>query len=318
MEENQQNQPTGTPDQSNQPASAAESHLPAPGTSHPQPARRGKILAGLGIAVVVVVALALVQRYWITPATNLQAHANGLAAAGGHPAAPDFSLPNIDGGRVNLADYKGKVVMVDFWATWCGPCRIEIPEFVELQNRYRDEGLAIIGISEDDGPEPVRDFYKEFRMNYPVAMGNDEVSQLYGGVIGLPTTFLIGRDGRIYAKHAGATDIAVFDEEIKTLLAAQPQAEVTGFTPAAMHRGDDIEVKTPEQIKAENNPDVPGVDLTGVSPEVIEQLKQELAKERCTCPCNMTVLECRHKDRGCNVSRTMAKDALDKLMKKTA
>jgi len=155
-------------------------------------------------------------------------------------------------------------------------------------------------------------------MNYPVAMGNDEVSQLYGGVIGLPTTFLVGRDGRIYAKHAGSTDIAVFEEEIRTLLEAKPEAELKDFAPAAVHQGDDIEVKTPEQIKAEDNPDVPGVDLTGVSPAVIEQLKQELSKERCTCPCNMTVLECRHKDRSCNVSRSMAKAALDKLTKKAA
>jgi peroxiredoxin len=89
---------------------------------------------------------------------------------------------------------------------------------VELQNKYRDQGLQIVGISMDDGPEPVRDFYQSFKMNYPVVMGNATTGELYGGVLGLPIAFLIGRDGRIYSKHIGATDISVFEGEIATLL----------------------------------------------------------------------------------------------------
>jgi len=289
-----------------------------PVNSKNQPTNKRKTLIGAVVAVALVVGLFLVNRYWIAPVTIRQAHASGLAAAGDHPAAPDFSLPNIDGGRISLSDYKGKVLMVDFWATWCGPCRVEIPEFVELQNRYRSEGFAIVGISQDDSPEPVRQFYKEFRMNYPVAMANDEVDQLFGGVIGLPTTFLIGRDGRIYAKHTGTTDIAVFEEEVRTLLAGKAETEVKGFTPAAMNGGDDIEVKTPEQIKADNNSEVPGVDLTGVDAATVEKLKETLSSQRCTCGCNMSVLECRHKDPGCGYSRKLAKEALYKLIKKAA
>ena len=110
------------------------------------------------------------------------------------------------------------MVLLDFWATWCDPCREEIPHFVELQNKYRDQGLQIVGISMDDGPEPVRDFYQSFKMNYPVVMGNATTGELYGGVLGLPIAFLIGRDGRIYSKHIGATDISVFEGEIATLL----------------------------------------------------------------------------------------------------
>ena len=116
----------------------------------------------------------------------------------------------------------GKVVVLDFWATWCGPCRIEIPGFIELQKRYGAQGFTMIGISMDDSPEPVVDFYKELQMNYPVAVGNDRLGELYGGMPGLPTTFLIGRDGRIYAKHVGATDPSVFEAEIKQLLAVGP------------------------------------------------------------------------------------------------
>lgn len=138
-----------------------------------------------------------------------------------HVPAPDFTLPQIGGENLTLSSYRGKVVLLDFWATWCDPCREETPHFVELQQQYGDRGLQIIGVSMDDGPEPVRTFYREFHMNYPVVMGNAKTGELYGGVLGLPITFLIGRDGRIYAKHIGATDAAVFEKEIKSLLRTQ-------------------------------------------------------------------------------------------------
>ena len=133
--------------------------------------------------------------------------------------APDFSLPDLTGQKLNLSSYRGKVVLLDFWATWCDPCRDEIPRFVELQNKYADRGLQIIGVSMDDSPEPVREFSQRFKMNYPVVMGNAKTGELYGGVLGLPIAFLIGRDGRISAKHIGATDMSVFEKEIVNLLA---------------------------------------------------------------------------------------------------
>jgi cytochrome c biogenesis protein CcmG, thiol:disulfide interchange protein DsbE len=140
------------------------------------------------------------------------------AAPADRALAPDFSLPDLTGRRLGLSTYRGKVVLLDFWATWCDPCREEIPHFVELQNKYRDRGFQILSVSMDDGPEPVRDFYQRFKMNYPVVMGNAKMGELYGGVLGLPIAFLIGRDGRIYGKHIGATDITVFEEEIISLL----------------------------------------------------------------------------------------------------
>ena len=147
--------------------------------------------------------------------------AAGATSIARHPFAPEFSLPGLTGQTIDLSAYRGKIVLLDFWATWCEPCREEIPHFVELQNKYRDQGLQIIGVSMDDEPEPVREYSQRFNMNYPVAMGNAKTGELYGGVLGLPIAFLIGRDGRIEAKHIGATDISVFEQEIKALL--QPQ-----------------------------------------------------------------------------------------------
>lgn len=112
-------------------------------------------------------------------------------------------------------------MLLDFWATWCLPCREEIPHFVELQDKYREGGLVIIGVSMDDGPEPVRPFAQQFRMNYPIVMGNAKIGEEYGGVLGLPIAFLLDRDGRIVKKHIGATSVDVFEHEITALLPKQ-------------------------------------------------------------------------------------------------
>jgi len=140
------------------------------------------------------------------------------AVAKQHGPAPDFNLPLIDGGQLRLSSYRGKIVLLDFWATWCVPCREETPHFVDLQQKYGGEGLQIIGVSMDDSTDPVRTFYQQFHINYPVVMGTADVGGAYGGVLGLPIAFLIDREGRIYAKHIGATDAVVFDKDITVLL----------------------------------------------------------------------------------------------------
>ncbi len=132
--------------------------------------------------------------------------------------APDFTLSQLSGPPLKLSDYRGKVVLLDFWATWCEPCRAEIPHFVDLQNKYGPQGLQIIGVSMDDSPDPVPSFYKQFKMNYPVVMGNAQTGEQYGGVLGLPIAFLIDRQGVIRKKHMGATEASVFEKEVTDLL----------------------------------------------------------------------------------------------------
>jgi thiol-disulfide isomerase/thioredoxin len=134
--------------------------------------------------------------------------------------APDFTLPQLDGPPLSLSSYRSKVVLLDFWATWCVPCREETPHFVELQQKYGDRGLQIIGVSMDDSPNPVRPFVQQFHVNYPIVMGTAQTGEDYGGVLGLPIAFLIDREGRIVAKHIGATDASVFEKEIAQQLQA--------------------------------------------------------------------------------------------------
>jgi thiol-disulfide isomerase/thioredoxin len=133
----------------------------------------------------------------------------------------NFTLKDANNKDVRLSDLKGKVILLDFWATWCGPCKIEIPWFIEFQNKYGKDGLAVVGVSVDDTPEKLRPFVAEFKMNYPVLQGlnhDDFVEDAYGPMFGIPTTFVIGRDGKICTKHVGMSSKDAFEREIKSLL----------------------------------------------------------------------------------------------------
>ena len=130
----------------------------------------------------------------------------------------DFVLKDQNNLPVKLADYKGKVVLVNFWATWCGPCKMEIPDMVKLYSQYKDRGLVILGISVDDSPEQLQAFMREYHMNYPVVQMRPEVEDAWGPFYGYPTTFIVARDGSICTKHIGPATHDQFEAEIKPLL----------------------------------------------------------------------------------------------------
>jgi thiol-disulfide isomerase/thioredoxin len=145
------------------------------------------------------------------------------SAGSDHPYAARFSLVALSGKKIDLADYKGKVVLLNFWATWCPHCRRLIPALVGFQDQYYDKGLRIVGIAVSDHKQAVQSFYQHGNINYPVAMGDADTRKLYGGISGLPTTLLIGRDGRIYSRFEGdPQDFGPLEERIKWLLAFAP------------------------------------------------------------------------------------------------
>jgi thiol-disulfide isomerase/thioredoxin len=144
----------------------------------------------------------------------------GACPANAKPANLNFTLKDIQGKNVRLSDYKGKVVLLDFWATWCGPCKIEIPWFVEFQQKYGPQGLQVVGVSVDDTVEMLRPYVKDLKMNYPVLQGlhHDDIQDAYGPLWGIPVTAIISRDARICAKHSGISSKENFEKEIKSLL----------------------------------------------------------------------------------------------------
>lgn len=165
-----------------------------------------------------------------TPAAS----AGGVAPAASHEAAPEnaacmadakpanfnFSMKDVDGNQVSLDAYKGKVVLLNFWATWCGPCKAEIPGFVRLQDKYRDKGLVIVGYSVDDTADKAKAYAAEYKMNYPILLGEgrEDVQDAYGPIWGIPASFIISKDGKVCRKHMGIAPEAVFEKEVAALL----------------------------------------------------------------------------------------------------
>ena len=133
--------------------------------------------------------------------------------------AASFALKDATGADLKLSDYKGKVVLLNFWATWCGPCKVEIPWFMEFNKTYKDRGFTVVGISmDDDGWKSVKPYLAAKKIDYPVAIGNDELGKLYGGVDSLPTTFIIDRSGNIAYTHTGLESKDTYEKEIAGLL----------------------------------------------------------------------------------------------------
>jgi peroxiredoxin len=178
------------------------------------------------VGAAVGVALALFAMPWLlgrsgTTGTAVPGEsANGVCAVKKTAAKLNFTVKDMNGADVKIGDYAGKVILLNYWATWCGPCKVEIPDLIALQDQYRDKGLVVLGVSQDDDPATLRTFAGEYKMNYPVLVGKDtpELLDAQGPLWGLPTSYLIGRDGAICTRHLGPATKADFEREIKALL----------------------------------------------------------------------------------------------------
>ena len=169
------------------------------------------------IGIVIVTALAFMVFANHPPKTKA---AEDVCESTGNVANLDFTVKDINGKDVALSAFKGNVILLDFWATWCPPCKKEIPGFIGLYDRYKSRGLVVLGVSVDDSTSDVKKFIKQFKMNYPVLIGHDrdDLRKAYAPMPGFPTTFLIARDGKICFHHTGFTPLEEFEEKIKSLL----------------------------------------------------------------------------------------------------
>src|SRR5579864_220710 len=224
--------------------------------------------------------------------------------------APDFKLTGLDGKPVTLADSKGKVILLNFWATWCGPCRAEVPDLVELQNKYKDK-LQIIGLvtDDDDDPEAVQKFVKEFEINYPIAFATTDLRIQYGGIPALPTSFMLDTEGRVVQKHEGLRNPGLYEAEIRALLGLR----LDGIRVETFEDKGEIFLK-----HADRASQLPGVDLSKLTPEQKTMALRSFNAESCSCGCNYTLAQCRIWDHDCQVSKDRTGKIVEELATRKA
>jgi len=219
----------------------------------------------------------------------------------------DFSITDFSGKVHTAENLRGKVVLVNFWATWCPPCRAEIPDLIKLQDKYRDR-LVVIGISEDEGPvEDVKAFVAAQRMNYPVAMTTPELSKVFKGVSALPTTFVIDPEGLIQQKHIGLLNPQTTELETQLLSGMKVNARVE-------RTEDPTKVLLQNAAQAK---EIPGVDLASMSPGARTAALKALNAENCTCGCELTLAACRINDPTCGISLPIAQELAKKIAAST-
>lgn len=217
---------------------------------------------------------------------------------------PPFSVTDLDGKQMSSPDWKGKVVLINFWATWCGPCRAEIPDLVALQDKYKNQ-VIVIGISEDEGPvESVRKFATQYKVNYPIAMTTPEMQKLFPGISALPTTFMLDKDGRIAQKHVGLLRARETEAAARLLAGLDTNVQVKLVDdPMKMNAEDVVQLK-----------EVPGVDMSKVPDARRSEVLLALNSESCTCGCGLTVAKCRVEDPTCSISPGIAKTIVEKTL----
>jgi thiol-disulfide isomerase/thioredoxin len=207
--------------------------------------------------------------------------------------APDFKLKDFSGKDLSLADSRGKVILLNFWATWCGPCRAEIPTLVKLQERYKDQ-LQIIGlVVDEDEEDPVRQVVAAEGINYPVAMAPSDVRIHYGGITALPSVFVIDREGRVVQKHVGLFNPGLYEMEIRALAELPVAARIETFEDTG-----DIFLKHADRATS-----LPGVDFRNLSVEQRNAALHKFNAESCSCGCKFTLAQCRIYDPACQISQ---------------
>jgi cytochrome c biogenesis protein CcmG/thiol:disulfide interchange protein DsbE len=214
-----------------------------------------------------------------------------------NPAAvPALTMHDLDGRPISPADLRGKVTIVNFWATWCPPCRAEIPDLIALQNKYGDR-LQVIGISQDEGPvDGVKRFVAAQKMNYPVVMSTPELEQAFPGVRALPTSFILDREGRVVQRHVGLLNADLTELETRALAGLPVNASI-----------EEVERGQPARLEnAAQATEIPGVDLKRLSPERRSAAIQKLNTDPCTCGCENTIAKCRIDDPKCETSLPIA------------
>jgi thiol-disulfide isomerase/thioredoxin len=213
-------------------------------------------------------------------------------------AASDFTVTDLDGRTFSLSSLRGKVVLVNFWATWCGPCRAEIPELIKLQRAYNDH-LVILGIATDEpSADQVKAFVKQNGMNYPIVMATDDTRKAFPGVSALPTTYVLDLEGRTVQKHVGLIDVKTYEDETRAL--------------AGLVKANIEEFEDHGQLSPLTATDIPGVDLSVLTDAERKSALQKLNSETCTCGCNLTLAQCRINDTACSVSLPLAKEIVAK------
>jgi len=213
---------------------------------------------------------------------------------------PDLTMTTLDGKTITSKELAGKVVIVNFWATWCIPCRTEIPDLVKLQTQYKDH-MVIIGVLSDDEPGPnVSRFAADYKINYPIVPETKELLAAFTGIYALPTTFMVGPDGRIMQKHVGQIRPAQIELETRVLAKLPVDAEVE-FEP------DDKEAVLASNARAT---EIPGVDLTTLTAAQKTLALNRLNDEPCDCGCGLTIAQCRINDSTCAVSPKLAEKIL--------
>jgi thiol-disulfide isomerase/thioredoxin len=217
--------------------------------------------------------------------------------------APSFTVRDLDGREISPASLRGKVVIVNFWATWCGPCRAEVPDLVALQEKYKDT-LQVIGISEDEaGVEVVKRFAAEHKVNYPVAMMTPELEKLFPGISALPTSFILDRESRVVQKHVGMLTARTTEYEARHLAGLPVNASIEEFD-----QTQGLQIVNGAQAMT-----IPGVDLASLPIAKRTEALQKLNAQPCTCGCDLTVARCRVDDPTCGVSLPLAQQIVKQI-----